>query len=150
MALIITDKTIIIVNWMFLSRKLSLRPYVYVLWTVPPTNLHLVGVKPWLIMFDIFIIIFKLPSLCLPSFLPSFRPFFVKYNSPFQKKGPQPLKSGLLRGNHFQQTLIGEFTKLTQLLSTSFIAKNVDCRLSCQTRYYYYFSGRLREKNILV
>lgn len=75
----------------------------------------------------------------MSSFLPSFRPFFVKYNSPFQKKGPQPLKSGLLRGNHFQQTLIGEFTKLTQLLSTSFIAKNVDCRLSCQTRYYYYF-----------
>lgn len=86
----------------------------------------------------------------MSSFLPSFRPFFVKYDSPFQKKGPQPLKSGLLRGNHFQQTLIGEFTKLTQLLSTSFIAKNVDCRLSCQTRYYYYFSGRLREKNILV
>lgn len=95
----------------------------------------------WLMMFDIFII-FKLPSLCLPSF----RPFFVKYNSPFEKKGPQPLKSGL----HLQQTLIGEFTKLTQLLSTSFISKNVDCRLSCQTRYYYYFSGRLREKNILV
>lgn len=83
----------------------------------------------------------------MSSFLPSFRPFFVKYNSPFQKKGPQPLKSGLLRGNHFQQTLIDEFTNLTQLLSTSFIAKNVDCRLSCQTRYYYYFSGRLsREK----
>ena len=35
-----------------------------------------------------------------------------------------------LRGNHFQQTLIGEFSKLTQLLSTSFIAKNVNCRLS--------------------
>ena len=80
----------------------------------------------------------------------SFLSFFVKYNSPFKKKEPQPFKSGLLRGNHLQQTLIGEFTKLTQLLSTSFISKNVDCRLSCQTRCYYYFSGRLREKNFLV